>query len=263
MIYRTNPIARPLFFPGGEEAVLAVHGFTGYPGKIAPLARSLNNAGYTVAVPRLPGHGTDSGDFSNSNRGDWRRRVLDSWADLAADHGTIHLVGQSMGALLVLDLASRVVPASITLLAPAIRIANPKTPLAPLIAPFRRLLPRIRTDWQPDPDDDEEILRLGEEYWRYRDVGRVAELWRLVRETRTRLSRVSRPALILEAGEDTSVPAGVGPWLAKRLPVGESRFLTIRGSDHGMAGGEKRELVARETLEWIRNTVQREEVPRR
>ena len=38
--------------------ILLVHGFTGSPASMRPWAEYLNQHGYTVTVPLLPGHGT-------------------------------------------------------------------------------------------------------------------------------------------------------------------------------------------------------------
>lgn len=42
---------------GGEQAVLLLHGLQSSPAKLQPLAKRLNQAGYTVHVPHLRGYG--------------------------------------------------------------------------------------------------------------------------------------------------------------------------------------------------------------
>ena len=42
-----------------EVGILLVHGFTGSPASMRPWAEYLNQRGYTVKVPLLPGHGTN------------------------------------------------------------------------------------------------------------------------------------------------------------------------------------------------------------
>ncbi len=43
---------------GGPHGVLVLHGFTGSPVSMRPLAEALADAGFAVELPRLPGHGT-------------------------------------------------------------------------------------------------------------------------------------------------------------------------------------------------------------
>jgi carboxylesterase len=44
---------------GGPTGVLLLHGFTDSPASVLPWAEFLAQAGYSISVPRLPGHGTD------------------------------------------------------------------------------------------------------------------------------------------------------------------------------------------------------------
>ena len=52
------PGAEPFSHTGGPSGVLVLHGFTGNPQSMRPLAVALAAAGYTVDLPLLPGHGT-------------------------------------------------------------------------------------------------------------------------------------------------------------------------------------------------------------
>ncbi|MCK4516990.1 MAG: carboxylesterase, partial [Spirochaetaceae bacterium] len=54
---------RPVTHEGGTTAVLLLHGWTGYTGRLAYLGEKLAAAGYTVRLPRLPGHGTNVRDL--------------------------------------------------------------------------------------------------------------------------------------------------------------------------------------------------------
>ena len=44
--------------------VLLVHGYTGSPASMRPWAEYLNQRGFTVRVPLLPGHGTKPEDLN-------------------------------------------------------------------------------------------------------------------------------------------------------------------------------------------------------
>ena len=51
--------ALPLYLDGTNgKAVLIQHGYSGYPTEMYDLARRIHAEGYTVVVPRLPGHAT-------------------------------------------------------------------------------------------------------------------------------------------------------------------------------------------------------------
>ncbi|HVC72922.1 MAG TPA: hypothetical protein VNC85_04050, partial [Mycobacteriales bacterium] len=52
------PGAEPFRHEGGRTGALLVHGFTGSPQSLRGWAQYLADAGLSVELPRLPGHGT-------------------------------------------------------------------------------------------------------------------------------------------------------------------------------------------------------------
>ncbi len=65
------PGAEPWSAPGGSNGVLVLHGFTGNPQSMRPLAEALAAAGFTVELPLLPGHGTAVEDMVPTRWEDW------------------------------------------------------------------------------------------------------------------------------------------------------------------------------------------------
>ena len=236
---------------GAEEAILLIHGYTGTPKDLRYLADRLHGAGYAVSVPRLPGAGTDISDLSETGRRDWKRRVYDSWLDLKARYGRVFLVGYSMGAVLALDLASKVHPKRLALLAPAIRTTHSSLALTPFLAPFARLLPEVKTGWKPGEDDDEETLELGRRYWSRRDLRSAAQFYRLCRETRRRLRKIEAPVMCVVSTADPSVPVEVLRLLDRRLPRGLRRTLVVGNCRHDVPQGADRDEVAGAVMDWL------------
>jgi alpha-beta hydrolase superfamily lysophospholipase len=61
------PGAEPIRIAGSpDDAVLLLHGFGDTPRTLAYLARALADAGYTVYVPLLPGHGRTLQSFDRT-----------------------------------------------------------------------------------------------------------------------------------------------------------------------------------------------------
>ena len=54
-----------------RDRVLLVHGFTGSPRSMKDWGRYLADAGFTVSVPRLPGHGTSWQEMNKTRWEDW------------------------------------------------------------------------------------------------------------------------------------------------------------------------------------------------
>ena len=86
----TAPIlagAEPFSAEGGPVGALVLHGFTGIPASLRPLAEALADAGLTVELPLLPGHGTAVEDMIETRvaglGGGGRRRPTASWRRVA------------------------------------------------------------------------------------------------------------------------------------------------------------------------------------
>ncbi len=65
------PKAEPLFHKAGKKGVLLIHGFLGSPFEMKYLANRFIQNGFTVSVPRLPGHGTSLEDMARFTGSDW------------------------------------------------------------------------------------------------------------------------------------------------------------------------------------------------
>jgi carboxylesterase len=101
------PGAEPWSHEGGPVGVLVLHGFTGNPGSMRALAERLAEAGFTVDLPLLPGHGTVVEDMLDTGWDDWSAHAEARFLALAARCESIVVVGLSMGGALTAWLGSR------------------------------------------------------------------------------------------------------------------------------------------------------------
>lgn len=118
--------------------VLLLHGMSDSPYSLCALGETLNRAGYLVLGLRLPGHGTAPSGLTSVTWQDMAAAVRLAMTHLADKLGDkpLHLIGYSTGGSLGLDVAldaiedgARVVPASLVLVSPAIRV-HPASALA-------------------------------------------------------------------------------------------------------------------------------------
>ncbi|MDP1820972.1 MAG: alpha/beta fold hydrolase [Acidimicrobiales bacterium] len=94
---------------GGPHGALVLHGFTGSPVSMRPLAEVLADAGFAVEMPRLPGHGTAPADLGLTTWDDWLAEAEGALGALArrCPDGRLIVAGLSMGGALTLALAGR------------------------------------------------------------------------------------------------------------------------------------------------------------
>ncbi len=98
--------AEPFSADGGRTGVLLLHGFTGSPTSMRPWADHLASEGFTVELPRLPGHGTSWQDMNTTSWQDWYREAARALDTLLATRDEVFVAGLSMGGCLALRLAA-------------------------------------------------------------------------------------------------------------------------------------------------------------
>jgi carboxylesterase len=89
-------------------AVLLVHGAGDTPQTLSRVATALNERGYAVAAPLLPGHGRSLAELSLHTADDWYADVRHHYDGLRAAHRWVGVVGLSMGGALSARLAAEV-----------------------------------------------------------------------------------------------------------------------------------------------------------
>ena len=219
--------AEPLSARGGRRGALVVHGFTGSPQSMRPLGQAFADAGFTVEVPRLPGHGTTPEDMSRYGWGDWTAAADAAYRDLAARTDSVVVAGLSMGGSLTLWLAQQHPEIrGIVLINPAVK-ADDFAPFAEganaVLAAGEQFLPAIAGDIA-DPNSKE----LGYD----RTPARcLLSLLDGVRANEAGLSRIKSPALILHSPQDHVIPPGSVALLREKLG-GSVDYATLDRSFH-------------------------------
>jgi carboxylesterase len=87
-----------------------LHGFTGSPDSMRPLAQACADAGFVVMMPRLPGHGTTIEDMQETSWVDWSEAAVRAFDELASEVGGVERVvvaGLSMGGTLTVHVATQ------------------------------------------------------------------------------------------------------------------------------------------------------------
>ena len=75
-----NGVARGQFVAGTSGVgVLLIHGFTSNPACLGDWGKTLQDAGHTVSMPLLPGHGTRWQDLESVTVDDWCQAVENAY----------------------------------------------------------------------------------------------------------------------------------------------------------------------------------------
>jgi len=238
----------PNYLEGSNgKAVLVIHGFTGLTDDMRYLAGRLNQAGYTVSLPRLPGHGTNHFDFQLTGRRDWLRRCIDSYLELRSRFDTVYVTGLSMGGLFTIILAALFPVPRIALAAPAITNTNKKIYLTPLL---RLFIGRIRSPYDDEPEDPQREY-IASEYWRWRYAAQIYELLRLQHQARRALRRVEADTLTIVSKGDASVPLTAADIIEDGIAAVKKRRVVLEKSPHVLVNDVEKEQVADEIIDWF------------
>ncbi len=201
--------AEPYSAPGGPQGALVLHGFTGNPQSMRGLAEALAGAGFTVELPRLPGHGTSVEDMATTRWDDWAGAAEAAYVDLASRCERVVVTGLSMGGTLSVWLASRHQEiAGLALINPVVEpIDESITDLARDMAERgEAMMPGVGSDIA-DPDQHEMA---------YEQTPCVCllSLAMAIRELTVHLPDVTMPLLLMNAPQDHVVPPSNSETLA-------------------------------------------------
>ena len=206
-----EPLARDGHGALAHVGILLVHGFTGSPVSLRPLAELLSKRGFAIELPRLPGHGTRPRDLLPTRYADWRAEALAALTRLRSRTQKVFALGLSMGGTLVLDLAtSEALDGAVTINAQILDRGGLIVKLAPLIEKIIPIAPAsaaglMKNDIKKGGDEDA-----------YDWVAAAAgnSLVRALPDVRARLPKLSCPLLVIYSRDDHSVP----PANSKALP---------------------------------------------
>ncbi|ABR30730.1 esterase [Thermosipho melanesiensis] len=247
---KTVTVSQPLFLKGSTgKGVLLIHGYTGSPHDMVYLANRLNEEGYTVLVPRLPGHGTSSKDFLESNWRDWLRRGLDSYFDLSGLCEEVYIGGLSMGGVLALILASIVNPKKIVSIAGAIFTVDKRIALTPLISLFTK---KMKRKIYFEKYENKDLEYLSKEYWSYNWPLQAKYLYKLMKIARKRIRLIRSDILILASEKDETVPLKAAHYIYNNVSSEKRKLEVFKESGHVMTNDVEKEKVADKIIEWFR-----------
>lgn len=252
---RVLDCSAPLFVKGEENkpGILLIHGFSMGPHIMVYLFDRLAAEGFTVSLPRLPGHGTCGADFARTGWKDWYGAAVESYLDLKRECDILYVAGLSMGGLIASLLARQFDIPRIVLAAPAFRF-TPGSPASKLwLTPlFSWLIPSVKKSVLPQGDygDDRDILEA--EYKGRLWFRQGHELMKLKRLAEKRIGRIRSRSLIIVSAADYMVSPAAAGFLEKRMSRAERiETMSLSESGHNVVGDVDRKCVADRIIAWF------------
>ncbi len=239
---RIIPGAEPWSAEGGEVGALVLHGFTGNPVSMRPLAESLAEAGLAVELPRLPGHGTSWRELGRTTWHDWSREARAALEILASRTHRRLVVGLSVGGLLGLHLAATRpgLVDGVVAINPALRLHH--HPLLRFVGALKHVLPSY-----PSPTTDD-ITLPGVSEHAYDRVPLAALHSLLELQCAVALEDVTAPLLVMTSRTDHVVPPEASGEVLARVASVDREQIWLERSLHVATLDADADLVLARTL---------------
>jgi carboxylesterase len=239
------PGAEPYHHSGGSVGALLCHGFTGSPHSMRPWAEYLAAAGLTVALPRLPGHGTDWRDMNLTTWDDWYTAVDREFGELRERCEQVFVMGLSMGGTLCLRLAERHgdAVAGVVVVNPSVLSLDPRIKLLPVLHRFVPSLAAIGDDIRKPG-----VSEMAYDRTPLRALESLRKAWTVVHRD---LPRVTQPLLLLRSYTDHVVEPESSRQVLARVSSRDVSEIVLHDSYHVATLDHDAPRIFAESLEFV------------
>ena len=230
-----------------------VHGFTGTPWEMRPLADFLADAGIASLSVRLPGHGTTPEDLAGRRWQEWLGSVEQGFRILSEEFSSVFGMGMSTGSLLLLALAATERFSGLVLFSPYLRIRH-------RLAPYAGWVRWLRPYYLKQTREELQIR-----YYDRKPVAGIHQINLLIRSLRRRLTDISCPVMAFNGEDDRTVDA-MSSFELMGLLNSKVRIHTLYGPDvpHVLTldGNPCRGSMFAQTAQFVQ-AIDRSRLPRR
>lgn len=206
--------------------VLLVHGFTGSPASMRPWGEALAERGWTVRVPRLPGHGTRWQDMNVTTWQDWYSEADRNLRELTARCEHVFVCGLSMGGALALRLAEEHGDeiAGLVLVNAAVHTERMDRHLLPIVKHVVGSFPGISNDIAKPGMDEVAYDRTP-----LKAAHSMMQMWSIVKDD---IALVRQPLLLFRSEQDNVVEASNAEWILTHVGSSDTEEVVLPESYH-------------------------------
>ena len=241
-----RPEAEPFAADGGPVAAVLCHGLTGMPGSLRDWGAALADAGLTVRVPRLPGHGTTWQDANRTSWQDWYAELERTFDDVRSRCDHVFVMGLSMGGTLVLRLAEQrgADIAGVVVVNPSLFTTRKDAKLLPLVRLFVPSFPPVGNDIKKPGVTEPAYDRLP-----VKAAYQLARLWKLANAD---LAQITQPLLVLTSRDDHVVEPANSARLMEAAGSTDKQQIVLDNSFHVATMDNDLPLIVSESLAFVR-----------
>ena len=188
---------------------LILHGFTGGPYEVDPLAQYLeHHTDWKISVPTLPGHG-ESLDLKGKKAEEWIQCAESELKKLLNTCEEVYIIGFSMGGLIASYLAVNFPVGKLVLLSAAAYYVNPKQ----LLADIKEMVQDV---FRGELSNNELYLRYKKKI-KDTPISATYQFRKVVLMARPVLKEISIPVFIAQGKKDGIVPPKSADFLYEEI----------------------------------------------
>jgi len=234
------------------HGVILVHGYMAAPEEVRLLAEKLYKAGYSVYCVRLRGHGTTPEDLAGRRWQDWNESVNRGYVIMKNSVTDFVIAGFSTGAGLALLQAAQKgdkLKALISISAP-LRLKDIRASLTGAVCFFNTILKKFKIqkgkmEFVPNVPENPDI-----NYSR-NPINGTYELGKLMKHVEENLSKITIPALIIQATGDPVVNPQSADEIYSKISSTDKELIKIKSNKHGIVRGKELKEVADEIIFFL------------
>jgi carboxylesterase len=258
-----------------EVGVLLLHGLTGMPSEMRPLAKRLKREGYVVSTPMLAGHGATHKELLATGCKDWIEGTKLALIELNKTCKKVFVGGLSMGALLSVILAAdnSTKVDGLFLMSCTLEYDGRMCGkfLRRTLLPFSCAIPFLHDKiyWTEEPPyglKDARLQRIitqamkaaesgeSDHFGLFRTyVGTINEMNKVIKESKLQASRVTCPTIILHSLEDSLTTIKNALTMHDLIGSDKKDVVTLMGCDHVLTLDLQKEKVSHIVSDFIKS----------
>lgn len=237
-----------------DTAVIAIHGFCASPLELKEIVTLLKTNNINSFTPRLKGHGTTPRDLKNVTWQQWYYSVSRAITIASLKYKNLYILGFSIGGLLALlgsikdnknikgiiciNAALQLRDLRVKTLAPAVNLWNDIVSSIQISDLSREYVKN--TSEAPDTNYDKHYIKS------------IVQLNKLIDKTKDKLSKVSKPILIIQGENDPVVETSSANEIYENISSHDKKLFFIDADNHIIVKGEHTQSIYDEIFKFIK-----------
>lgn len=228
-----------------DICVILIHGFTATTVEVRPIAEYLNQEGFSVYAPLLPGHGTSPEDLNKQTWRNWIDSVIEVFNQCKCDYEQIFIGGESMGGVITCYIAAEHPEIKgIMLYAPAIKVDN--LAFSKYIQFFKKEMPKKNTKERQGKDV------FPWQGYKVNPTRAAYQMYLLQKITKRNLWKIRQPAIIFQGKFDQTISPKGPKLIYNNINSPKKEFVLLENSDHCVLLDKDFKYLARKTYDFIK-----------